>query len=152
MAKVWFPAEARDFSLLSIIQTSSVTHPTSYPMGTGEWSGRVMKLFTHLHLAPKSKMVELTSIDPHALMRNFALSSVAMSKPSKTAAWNKQKLECLLPASCCSLAWVLSLNPKEAGGMFSEMSEAQNWKFKKMTKILDNLKPVYANFFYAEVI
>jgi hypothetical protein len=34
MIGVRFPAEARDFSLLHSIQTSSGTHPASYPMGT----------------------------------------------------------------------------------------------------------------------
>jgi hypothetical protein len=31
---IWFPAGARDFSLLYSIQTDSWTHPASYPIGT----------------------------------------------------------------------------------------------------------------------
>jgi hypothetical protein len=153
LARVWFQTGARDFSLLRITQSGSGTHPASYPRGTGEWSGWGMKLFTHLHLVLRLKMVVLTSTNPHALMNNFALSSVAKSKPRKKAAWSRQKVECLLPASCCFLALVLSLNPKEAGIMFlwnvrgSKLKVSENDK-----KILDNLKPMYFNFIYTEVI
>jgi hypothetical protein len=34
MAKVRFPAGARDFSLLHSMQTGSGVHPASYPVGT----------------------------------------------------------------------------------------------------------------------
>jgi hypothetical protein len=35
MARVRFPAEAKYFSSNICVQTSSETHPASYPMGTG---------------------------------------------------------------------------------------------------------------------
>jgi hypothetical protein len=31
----WSPEKAKDFSSLLCVQTSSVAHPASYPMGTG---------------------------------------------------------------------------------------------------------------------
>jgi hypothetical protein len=64
MARVQFPAGKRNFfSLVHSIQTSSVAHPASYPMGLEffPWgkSGLVVKLTTYLHLVPKSRIVEL---------------------------------------------------------------------------------------------
>jgi hypothetical protein len=51
------------FSFLRSVQTGSGTHPASYPMDTEcsfPWVKRLyMKLTTHLHLVPKSRMVEL---------------------------------------------------------------------------------------------
>jgi hypothetical protein len=63
-AGVRFPAGAKAFSLLHSVQTGSVAHPASYPMGSmglfprGQ-SGRGVKLTTHLHLVPRSIMVQL---------------------------------------------------------------------------------------------
>jgi hypothetical protein len=37
---VRFPVEARYFSLIPKVQTSSGPHPTSYPMGTGDCFSR----------------------------------------------------------------------------------------------------------------
>jgi hypothetical protein len=47
-AGVRFPAGARHFSILHSVQTGSGAHPPSYPMGAN-----------HLHLVPRSVMVEL---------------------------------------------------------------------------------------------
>jgi hypothetical protein len=47
-----FSGEARDFSLLH-----SVQHPASYPKDTRGFSGRDVKLTTHLHLVPRSRMM-----------------------------------------------------------------------------------------------
>jgi hypothetical protein len=55
MAGVWFPAGARDFSLLHSIQTDSGTHQASFPMGVR----RPWRQADHLHLVPMSRMVEL---------------------------------------------------------------------------------------------
>jgi len=55
---VGIPVGARDFSLL---QTDSVPHPASYSIGRKvifrKQSGRGMKLTTHLHIAPRLRMV-----------------------------------------------------------------------------------------------
>jgi hypothetical protein len=52
-----------DFSLLHSVQTGSGAQPASHPMGTRDLSprvkGRCVKLTTHLHLVPRSRMVEL---------------------------------------------------------------------------------------------
>jgi hypothetical protein len=69
--EVQFLAEASDFSL---VQTGSGAHPDSYPIGTGEsfrasWVERSdVKLTTHLHLVPKSRMVELYLHPPYVVM------------------------------------------------------------------------------------
>jgi hypothetical protein len=52
---------AGNFSLHHHIQNGSGAHPASYPMGTrgsfpGGKSGRYVKLTTHLHLVPKSRI------------------------------------------------------------------------------------------------
>jgi hypothetical protein len=54
---------ARDFSLIHSVQTGSGAHPASDPMGIGG-----VKLTTHLHLVPRSSMVEL---GPHSLMSSW---------------------------------------------------------------------------------
>jgi hypothetical protein len=55
---VQFLAEARDFSLLSSIQTGPGAHPASCPMNTGAlYKG--LKLTTHLHLVSRSRIVDL---------------------------------------------------------------------------------------------
>jgi hypothetical protein len=51
------------FSLLHIVQTSFEAHPASCPMVIG-----VVKLTTHLHLVPSSRMVELYLHSPHVFM------------------------------------------------------------------------------------
>jgi hypothetical protein len=58
--------QGHDFSLLHNVQTGSGTHPASYPIGTvcsfsggKAASGRGVNLTTHLHLVPRSSMVEL---------------------------------------------------------------------------------------------
>jgi hypothetical protein len=53
------PAGAkRLFSLLHSVEAGSAVHPASYPMGAGgSFAG--VKFITHLHLVPRSRMVEL---------------------------------------------------------------------------------------------
>jgi hypothetical protein len=55
----------QDFSRVCSVQTDSGTQPASYQMRTGDnprgYSGRGLKLTTHLHLVPRSRMVELMS-------------------------------------------------------------------------------------------
>jgi hypothetical protein len=69
-AGVRFPAVVRDFSVLHSVQTVSDTHSASYPVGAGAHSpgvsGRGMKLTIHLHLEPRTRMVELYL---HSLIR-----------------------------------------------------------------------------------
>jgi hypothetical protein len=68
----------QDFFLLHIVQTVSEAHPASYPMGylgLFPWgqSGRGVKLSTHLHLVPRSRMVELNLHSPiylHSIVLN----------------------------------------------------------------------------------
>jgi hypothetical protein len=55
------PTEAMDFSSSLCVQTSSHSHPASYPMGTGGLfpgvkRGRDMMITTHTHLVPTSRM------------------------------------------------------------------------------------------------
>jgi hypothetical protein len=55
------PVEAKGFSCSLCVQTSSEAHPASYPMGTGGpfpqiQRGRGVKLTTHIHLVPRSRM------------------------------------------------------------------------------------------------
>jgi hypothetical protein len=59
-SRVRFPAGAGNFSLHGRVQNGSGSHSASYPMGTRGsfpwgWSGRSVKLTTHLHLVPRSK-------------------------------------------------------------------------------------------------
>jgi hypothetical protein len=58
--KTWFPATARDSSLLQSIQTSSGAHPTPYPMGIKVISltvkGASVPLITQPHLVPRLRM------------------------------------------------------------------------------------------------
>jgi hypothetical protein len=62
-ARALLPAGARD--LLHSIQTGSVAHPDSFPVGTrgsfpeSKAAGWGMKLTTQLHLVTRSRMVEL---------------------------------------------------------------------------------------------
>jgi hypothetical protein len=53
--KVQFPAETKHFSLLHTVQTGSEAHRASYAIGRG----RGVKLATHPHLFPRSRMAEL---------------------------------------------------------------------------------------------
>jgi hypothetical protein len=60
-SRVRFPAGAGNFSLHHGVQNGSGSHPASYPMCTrgsypGCESGRGVKLTTHLHLVPRSKL------------------------------------------------------------------------------------------------
>jgi hypothetical protein len=55
-SRVRFPAWAGKFSLHHPVQNGSGTHPASYPMGTRGSSGRGVKLTTHLHLVPRSRV------------------------------------------------------------------------------------------------
>jgi hypothetical protein len=65
-AGVRFPAGAKDFSLLHIVQTGSGARP--YPTGTVGWkSGQLVKLTTHLRLVLRSRMVELYLHSPTLL-------------------------------------------------------------------------------------
>jgi hypothetical protein len=72
------PVRAREFSLLNNVQTGSGAHPDSYQADTGDcYSGGKeagdVKLTTHLHLVPKSKMMELCVHSPirlHGLVLN----------------------------------------------------------------------------------
>jgi hypothetical protein len=50
-SRVRFTAGAGNFSLHHRVQNGSGAHPASYPMGT-----RGVKLTTHLHLVPRSRM------------------------------------------------------------------------------------------------
>jgi hypothetical protein len=67
-AKVGFKVEEKDFYFTPQRPDSSGAHPASYPMGTecsfpgggGGEIGRGLKLITHLHLVPRSKMVTYT--------------------------------------------------------------------------------------------
>jgi hypothetical protein len=57
------PGNAK-YCLLHSVQTGYEAHPASYPMGTGNdfpvgKAVRGVKLTTHLHLVPRSRMVEL---------------------------------------------------------------------------------------------
>jgi hypothetical protein len=61
MAQVLFWA-GQDFSPLHSVQTGSGAHPASCLMGS-----RGMKLTAHLHLVPKSRMVELYLHSPYVL-------------------------------------------------------------------------------------
>jgi hypothetical protein len=58
------PGRAEQFSLRHSVQTLSGIHPVFYPMGTGDSSpvcraAGGVKLTTHLHLVPRSRMMEL---------------------------------------------------------------------------------------------
>jgi hypothetical protein len=70
-ARVRFQEWAEDFSLSIHIQTSSRTHPTSYPMGTrGPFpGGKVARAWswplTHLCLVPRSRKSGATPLLPH---------------------------------------------------------------------------------------
>jgi hypothetical protein len=59
-SRIRFPARPGNFSLHHRVQTGSGAHLASYPMGTGAFSlwqsGRDVKLTTHLHLVPRSRM------------------------------------------------------------------------------------------------
>jgi hypothetical protein len=60
----------RDFSVLHSAQTGPGTHPASSPMATG---GRGVKLTTHHHLEPRSRIVELYLHSPvrlHGVVHN----------------------------------------------------------------------------------
>jgi hypothetical protein len=67
---VRYPAEAKDFSSSLCVQTSSETHPASYPVGTGGpfpgvKGGRVVTLTTPTHLVPRSRMIRSYTPTPH---------------------------------------------------------------------------------------
>jgi hypothetical protein len=56
--------QGKDVYLGHSVETGSGAHQASYPMDTGgdfprRYSGRGVKLITHLHLAPRSRFVEL---------------------------------------------------------------------------------------------
>jgi hypothetical protein len=58
---VWVPAGAGNFYPHQRVRTGSGAHPASYPMGTRGlfpwgYSGRGVKMATHLHLVPRSRM------------------------------------------------------------------------------------------------
>jgi hypothetical protein len=63
MAEVLFPLGIRDFSSLYRFKTGSVAHSVSNLMGMGaafpSYSGRGVKLTTHLHLELRSRTMEL---------------------------------------------------------------------------------------------
>jgi hypothetical protein len=71
--EVLFAGGARDLSLLHGVQTGSGAHPASYIMGIegsfpGDKSGCCVKLTTHLHLMPRSRMVEIYLHFPYVFM------------------------------------------------------------------------------------
>jgi hypothetical protein len=54
------PGRGKRCSVVYSLQTGSGAHPASYPMGTGgRFPRRGVKLTTHLHLVPRSRMLEL---------------------------------------------------------------------------------------------
>jgi hypothetical protein len=57
-SRVRFPAEAGNFSFHHLVQNGAGAHPASYPVGTrGSFpSGRGVKLTTHPHVVPRSRM------------------------------------------------------------------------------------------------
>jgi hypothetical protein len=55
-SRVRFPAGNGNFSLHHRIKNGSVTHQASYRMGTRGGAGRGVKLTTHLHVVPRSRM------------------------------------------------------------------------------------------------
>jgi hypothetical protein len=65
--------QGQDSSLLNVVQTDSGSHPACYPMDTigsnfRGYSGRGVKLTTHLHLVSRSKIVELYLHSPIYLL------------------------------------------------------------------------------------
>jgi hypothetical protein len=70
MVGVRFSEGGGNSSIHHCVQTDSGVHPASYPMGTRDsfprgLSGRSVKLTTHLHLVPRSKMLGATSPLPN---------------------------------------------------------------------------------------
>jgi hypothetical protein len=75
-AVVQFPLGVTDFCLLLSVYTGSGAHSASYPMGTvGSFPGGKdawgIKLTSHLHLVPRSRMVELYLHSPIRPYANF---------------------------------------------------------------------------------
>jgi hypothetical protein len=73
------PAGAGNFSLHHRVQTGSGAHPASYPVGTrgfspGSKAAGGVKLITHLHLMPRSRM--RGAIPPLSQYAFMALGSV----------------------------------------------------------------------------
>jgi hypothetical protein len=71
MARVRFSVGG-SFYLLHSLQTGSGARPSSYPMDTGGsfpggWYGRFVTQTAHLHLVPRSRMVELYLHSPRRL-------------------------------------------------------------------------------------
>jgi hypothetical protein len=72
-AGVRFPAGIRDFCPLHSVQIGFGAHPASRPVGNGGCfpeSKADVKLTTHLHLVPRSRLVELYL---HFLMRLYGM-------------------------------------------------------------------------------
>jgi hypothetical protein len=65
--------QRQDFSLFHSVQTDSVGHQASYPMGIGgdfpggKATGAGVKLTTHRHLVPRSRIVEIYLHSPICL-------------------------------------------------------------------------------------
>jgi hypothetical protein len=68
-AGVLFLSGENDFSFLYSVRTGSGAHPASYPVlfprGKSGWG---VMLTTHLHLVPRSRMVELYFHSPYFFM------------------------------------------------------------------------------------
>jgi hypothetical protein len=68
MAGVHFPAGARDISLIHNVQTNFGVHPVSYHMGAGGYFPGEKVADHHLHLVPRSRMMELYLHFPYVFM------------------------------------------------------------------------------------
>jgi hypothetical protein len=91
---VRFAAEARDSSLLHSFQTRSGAHSDSNPMGSWVsfpgYSCRNVKLTTHLHLMPRSRMMELYlhyRICFHGLVLNYFSRGKILPVPKTSCEW-----------------------------------------------------------------
>jgi hypothetical protein len=70
---VRFPAGLRHFSLFHRVKTGSGVHLASHPMGTRNKGGEGVKLTAHVHLVPRSRMVELY-LHSHVRLRGVVLN------------------------------------------------------------------------------
>jgi hypothetical protein len=60
--------DGRDFSLPHSVKNASRAHPDAYPVDTGGYFPWGVKLTAHLHLVPRSRMVDLYSTPPYVFM------------------------------------------------------------------------------------
>jgi hypothetical protein len=85
------PAEAMDFSSSLCVQTSSHSHPASYPMGTGGLfpgvkRGRGVMITAHTHLVPKSRVNRSYTSCPPCYVHDGGRTTLLYLKMSKTNA------------------------------------------------------------------